>query len=89
MNQEQNKLLMHISAVSFAAYDTMLYLDTHPDCMEAKDYYCQMMEERTKAIMEYEKNYEPLLAMGDCNCMKESKNWLWATTPWPWERRHC
>ena len=89
MTMEQKKLLNHINAVSFAAYDTMLFLDTHPDCTEAKEYYCKMMKERKEAMDEYQKMYEPLVPSGDCNCAKDGENWLWATTPWPWERRDC
>ena len=87
MSTEQKKLLDHIDAVSFAAYDTLLFLDTHPDCREAKDYFCQMMEERKKAMCEYQEKFEPLVVEGAC--MNECTNWSWATTPWPWERRDC
>lgn len=87
MTQEQKNLLNHINAVSFAAYDVMLFLDTHPDNMEAKDYYCQLMEEREKAMSEYQTKYEPLVAAGTCAC--PNSNWTWATTPWPWERGAC
>lgn len=91
MTMEQKQLLNHINAVSFAAYDVMLFLDTHPDCMEAKDYYCQMMEERKMAMDEYQKRFEPLVAEGacTCGCNNSDSTWTWATTPWPWERGAC
>lgn len=89
MTMEQKKLLGHINAVSFAAYDTLLFLDTHPDCKEAKEYFCQMMEKRKKAMKEYQEKYEPLVASGDCMCSDNDSNWAWATTPWPWERGAC
>lgn len=87
MTSEQKKLLDHIYAVSFAAYDTQLFLDTHPDCQEARAYACQMMEERQKALCEYQDRYEPLTVEGAC--MNNCTNWAWATTPWPWERGNC
>ncbi len=91
MTVEQKKLLDHIDAVSFAAYDTMLFLDTHPDDAEALSYYCQMIQERKKALDEYQQKFEPLIAEGVCkdNCNCNGKAWTWATTPWPWERRGC
>lgn len=91
MTMEQKQLLCHINAVSFAAYDVMLFLDTHPDCQEAIDYYCQMMDERKKAMTEYQKKYEPLVAEGacTCGCNDNGNTWTWATTPWPWERGAC
>ncbi len=87
MTVDQKKLLDHINAVSFAAYDTMLFLDTHPDCMEAKNFYCKMMDERNKSMCEYQEKYEPLICDGPCMC--HCDKWTWATTPWPWERRGC
>ena len=40
MNQE--KLMQLIQKASFAVYDTKLFLDTHPNCQEALDYYHEM-----------------------------------------------
>lgn len=91
MTVEQKKLLDHIDAICFAAYDTMLFLDTHPEDTEALSYYCQLVEEKKKAVHEYEQKFEPLYAEGACanKCSCTDKAWTWATTPWPWERRGC
>lgn len=85
MNAEQKRLLDHIDAVSFAAYDTMLFLDTHPHCEQAKEFYDRMMNQRKEALCQYQERYEPLLAEGMCN----SDCFSWVMSPWPWERRGC
>lgn len=89
MSAEQKQLLHHINAVSFAAFDTHLFLDTHPDCEEAKDYFCQMVAKRDKAIAEYERLYALLFADASCENSCDGENWSWATTPWPWEKGAC
>ena len=38
-NSSREQLLDQINRSSFAAYDMLLYLDTHPDDAEAQAYY--------------------------------------------------
>lgn len=81
MTQEQHKLLKHISQVSFALVDTVLFLDTHPCDEKALDYYHKVKKQREEAVDEYSRKYGPLL-----NDRVECEDyWTWVETPWPWE----
>lgn len=77
----KGQLLQTIDAASFAVNDINLYLDTHPDDMQALDYYKMYREIREKAIMDYTQYFGPLTAdmaiIGD--------TWTWIDKPWPWE----
>lgn len=85
MNNNMNKaaLLQHINEVSFAAYDTLLYLDTHHNDQEAMKYYREMMEKRRSAIEDYGRLYGPLTM--DCASATADGHWQWAHQKWPWE----
>lgn len=60
----------------------MLYLDSHPDCQEALEYYRKHRDMLKKAVEEYENTYGPLTALG----VSDKNRWTWATTAFPWER---
>ena len=80
-NMEKKHLLFYIDAVSFAALDASLYLDTHPKDTEALEYFEHFSKARRQALHEYSVRFGPLTldtAQPD-NC------WQWATQPWPWE----
>ncbi len=81
MNREKEALRDEISALSFAAVETNLYLDGHPGDKDALRYFkdtVRALEEKTAA---YEKQYGPLFAKSS---LGETK-FLWSTTPWPWQ----
>ncbi|MBQ8185147.1 MAG: spore coat protein CotJB [Lachnospiraceae bacterium] len=83
-NQEQ--LLQWIDMVSFAGFDTALYLDTHPDSQEALAYFKKHMALRKQAMEEYSRLYGPLTLDHADSC--EDK-WAWIHQPWPWEGGKC
>lgn len=82
-NNEQRQLLDTINQVSFAAYDMLLYLDTHPEDQKAMEFYHKHMCMRKEAMRKYAQLYGPLTM----DCMDESCSdcWKWAQQPWPWE----
>lgn len=83
-NKEQ---LEHwIQMVSFAAFDTALYLDTHPDCLEALAYYKKHLMLRKQAMDEYARLYGPL-TLDQAGSMED--HWAWIQQPWPWEGGKC
>ncbi len=86
-NTDCNTLFDIIEKTSFAMDDTRLFLDTHPECQDALDFFNQMAETRKKAIAEYEAHYGPLISYhGTCDC---GDNWLWNNGPLPWENACC
>lgn len=81
------ELLDAINKASFAMDDTRLFLDTHPDCTEALEYFNKMESIRNEAIKEYEQHVGPVLAYrhaGDFD-----NGWLWNQGPLPWENACC
>ncbi len=79
----RQKLFCYINEVSFAAYDALLYLDTHPNDTEALSYFHEYNRKRNYALKEYAKAYGPL----NIGTMDDdaSRSWEWACQPWPWE----
>lgn len=78
---EQKNLLFYIDAVSFAALDASLYLDTHPNDAEALEYFHHFNKARQQALHEYAVRFGPL----SLNGAQTDDTWKWATQPWPWE----
>lgn len=76
------ELLERIRSLSFVKAELELYLDTHPKCKVALDYYYQTVDALTKLVDEYQAKYGPLTAMGTNN----TEMWTWASAPWPWHR---
>ena len=75
-------LLKQIQCYNFAAYDMLLYLDTHPNDKKAFGIFKEFVS-KTKALKcEYEKEYGPLSAFNTAS--QDSFNWL--DSPWPWEK---
>lgn len=81
MTMNQKQLLLYLSQVSFALYDTALFLDTHPECQQALAYYDEMKQERKQALDLYTHKFAPLhIDNVDTDC-----GWTWGRTPLPWE----
>ena len=81
---EQEKELYELSAISFAAQDLNLYLDTHPDdksmFMLFKDYTNKL----NSLVEEYERKYGPL----NINSKEMNTSFTWESDKWPWEGRN-
>lgn len=82
MLSEKQKAMQKVRACGFALDEARLFLDSHPDCKEALEYYEKHLKLYNKAVEEYENRFAPIGANG---AAKNGK-WAWATTPWPWER---
>ncbi len=78
---EQSRLLRRINALSFALFETNLYLDGHPTNRAALDYYRSTYGEYQKLKEEYESKYAPLTA----TVGESDTEWKWVREPWPWE----
>ena len=71
-----------IRALCFVKVELELYLDTHPDCRIALDYYYKTVDELKRLTMEYENVTGPLTAMGNVS----ADRWAWVDGPWPWRQ---
>ena len=77
-------LLKRIQCLSFALWDTILFLDMHPCDECAKRYYCRIKRLLDECICVYERNCGPLSAHSvNCN----DYGWRWVHGAWPWEGR--
>lgn len=85
MKNEQKNLRFYIDAVSFAALDASLYLDSHPKDPEALEYFHHFNKARQQALREYSMRFGPLTL----DTVRDNDYWKWALQPWPWEREDC
>ena len=76
------RLLRKIQHHSFALVEANLFLDTHPYCKKALEYFKCQKAKYDMYVTEYEANYGPLTANVDAEC----DEWKWVQGPWPWER---
>ena len=81
MNKEE--LMRRIQELSFAKVETELFLDTHPECKLALDYYYKIVDELGMAMTEYQNKYGPIVASGTM-----SEGWSWIEGAWPWQLGH-
>ncbi len=80
MNKKER--LYEIQKYNFAAYDLLLYLDTHPEDSKAFKMFREMVEKFKKLVRSYEDEFGPLEPYSAARY--GSFNWL--ESPWPWER---
>lgn len=86
LNQMSRSQLMHfLNVVSFQVVDTQLFLNTHPDDMDAIEHFNYYRELRQKALKVYEEKYGPLTI----DTANPDKYWAWIKEPWPWEGGNC
>ena len=77
----RNEMLRKVQEADFVLYDTGLFLDTHPACQAALEFFDQYQKIYTEAVATYEDQFGPLVAF-DTNT---GQGWTWVQGPWPWE----
>ncbi len=77
---ERIQMLKKVQEADFAAYDMLLYLDTHPNCQAALTKYKEAVEHAGTLRKEYEASYGPLTAASG----SAAAPWQWIKNPWPW-----
>ena len=78
-NTTRESLLERIRALGFVKGELELFLDTHPDCPAALDYFTDARDELTRLTEEYEKAFGPLTYTG-----VTGDTWSWVDAEWPW-----
>ena len=68
-----------VQQLAFMKTETELFLDTHPDCRQALEYYHKILGELEAAKMEYVAKYGPITADES-----STERWNWVESPWPW-----
>ena len=81
--RSREQLLKFLDEESFAVYEALLFLDTHPDDADAHAFFREHHSRRIAALDAYARLYGPLTidAMDD----SASCSWEWMQQPWPWE----
>lgn len=82
MDCSKSDLLRKIQCNNFAAYDMLLYLDTHSDDKKAFRIFQELVKKTNELRCEYEKEFGPLSQFTTAN--QECFNWI--DDPWPWEK---
>ncbi|MGR6762101.1 spore coat protein CotJB [Paenibacillus sp. ALE3] len=75
-------LLEKLQAVDFVLVELNLYLDTHPDDLQAIEQFNKLTQERTAIANEYQLLYGPLQNFGRAY---SKYPWEWSQAPWPWQ----
>ena len=85
MNMDKKSLMKIITQASFALDDTRLFLDTHPNCKEAIEYYNKAQAVREEAWNEYTGKFGPMSFYE----VSDENYWEWNQGPMPWEGGDC
>jgi len=80
MNERQQRL-QKLQAANFAAYDMLLYLDTHANDKRAFEIFRSLVQKTERLKSEYEKDFGPLCAYNSAY----SSSFDWLENPWPWD----
>ena len=78
-NGERAALLSKIQKLSFAKIESQLFLDTHPECRQALEYFKDVVKNLKAAREEYAAKYGPI---GTTDI--EGDRWTWVDGVWPW-----
>ena len=82
----RSTLLKEIQAEDFALYETALYLNGHPTCKSALEYYCARRHAAKALREQYEALYGPLTLYGNARRWKERIAWV--SRPALWSSRY-
>ncbi len=81
MDRTEQSLLMRIGELRFACVELQLYLDTHPEDLEARDDFNSYATALDRLMQEYQETCGPLQNFG--NCPHEAGSWVYQK--WPWQ----
>lgn len=78
---DREKALMRVQTMAFALTEANLYLDTHPDDIQALNYYHKAVSEYNDAVNTFINNFGPL----DITQVQSTSAWTWVEGCMPWE----
>ena len=78
MDPSRQALMKQINEASFAVDEAVLFLDTHPDCAQAMQYYQSAVGARKAAMDAYQSRFGPLLVDDVIG-----NTWTWVTENGP------
>lgn len=75
-------LMEELQAIDFVLVELTLYLDTHPNDLEAIKQFNYYAKQRKTVRKQVEKIYGPLMQFGHSYSRYP---WDWKNSPWPWQ----
>lgn len=81
-DEQYYALLERLQTVDFVLVELNLYLDTHPNDMDAIEQYNELTQQRWQIANEFEAMYGPLMNFGHSY---SGYPWQWNDAPWPWQ----
>lgn len=78
----KSELLKRLSAASFVAVDSQLFLDTHPKNKAALAVHEKNLKQARMLRDEYERRFGPLSPQD----VYGDTSFEWVEGPWPWDR---
>lgn len=82
MDDQFYELLCRLQEADFVLVELTLYLDTHPQDLQAIQQFNQFAQRRQEIACEFERRYGPLLQYGHSYSRYP---WDWKDVPWPWQ----
>lgn len=82
VNEEYYALLLQLQELDFVLIELTLYLDTHPDDLQAIQQFNQFAHQRHQVAHHFEARFGPLLQYGHSYTRSP---WQWKNAPWPWQ----
>lgn len=83
-NAGRTALMNKIAALDLSVHESVLFLDTHPNCREAMQYFCDQLNMLRECTRVYEEKYGPLKA----HSTNVADGWSWIKSPWPWQTQN-
>ncbi|UVI31868.1 spore coat protein CotJB [Paenibacillus spongiae] len=82
LDEQYYHKLEELQQLDFGLVELTLYLDTHPNDMQALQQFNQLAQQRKQCAYHFEMHYGPLLQYGHSF---SKYPWQWVETPWPWQ----
>jgi spore coat protein JB len=82
LGDDYYRLLCELQTADFVLVELSLFLDTHPQDMEALRQYNQFAQKRQQLAAQYELQYGPLQQFGHSYSRYP---YQWVDSPWPWQ----
>lgn len=79
---EYYQIMEQLQTVDFVLVELTLYLDTHPDDLEAIKQFNHYVKERKAIKKAFESQFGPLMQFGHSY---SGHPWNWKDAPWPWQ----
>lgn len=81
-DKQYYELLERLQELDFVLVELNLYLNTHPNDLQAIEQYNQLTRDRMQVAHHFQLLYGPLLNFGHAYSRYP---WEWSKGPWPWQ----